>query len=133
MAYLLDTNILSALISDPQGPVARRIEREGAQNIFTSIVVAAEMRFGAAKRQSVRLSERVEQLLRRIRIDALEPPADEAYGRIRADLERVGSPIGGNDLLIAAQALSGGSVLVSDNTKEFSRVAGLKIENWLGK
>jgi tRNA(fMet)-specific endonuclease VapC len=131
MTYLLDTNILSALIIDPQGPVGRRIERAGARNVYTSIVVAAEMRFGAAKRQSERLTDRIEQLLRRIRIAALELPADEAYGHIRADLERAGTPIGGNDLLIAAQALASGSVLVSDNTREFSRVAGLKIENWL--
>jgi tRNA(fMet)-specific endonuclease VapC len=131
MGYLLDTNILSALLDEPTGPVSQCIERAGVKNIFTSVVVAAEIRFGAAKKGSARLSERVEQLLLRLRVAALEPPADREYGRIRAELERVGTPIGGNDLLIAAQALTTGSILVTDNLREFSRVPDLRVENWL--
>jgi tRNA(fMet)-specific endonuclease VapC len=131
MAYLLDTNILSALIDQPDGAVAQRAERAGSRNVFTSIVVAGEIRFGAERKKSARLTERVEQLLERIQVAPLNPPADRAYGSIRATLEQAGTPIGANDTLIAAHALATDSILVTDNVREFSRVPGLKIENWL--
>jgi tRNA(fMet)-specific endonuclease VapC len=131
MRYLLDTNILSSLIRDPQGRIAERIKVVGEQAICTSIVVAAELRYGAAKKAFPRLTEQVEAVLGVIEILPLELPADEIYGSIRTQLELAGTPIGGNDLIIAAHAITLDLTLVSDNEREFTRVAGLRIENWL--
>ena len=95
------------------------------------IIVAAELRYGATKKNSPRLTAQLEAVLGALEVLALEAPADIRYGRIRASLERMGRPIGANDLLIAAHALSLDFTLVTDNEREFSRVDGLRIENWL--
>lgn len=129
--YLLDTNILSALLLDPRGRVAAQIAKVGEPSVATSIIVAAELRYGVAKKGSARLSERVEDLLARIPVLPLEHPADAVYGQIRAELERRGRLIGPNDLLIASHALACDHTVVTDNVAEFSRVEGLRIENWL--
>ena len=131
MGYLLDTNILSDLIRNPFGPVAQRIEAVGAKAVCTSIIVAAELRYGCAKKGSPRLQARVEEILATIPVLPLEVPADADYGRQRAQLEASGQPIGGNDLLIAAHALALGLTLVTHNTREFSRIVGLQVEDWL--
>lgn len=131
MPHLLDTNIVSDLVRNPQGRIAARIAEVGEAAVCTSIIVAAELRFGAAKRGSARLSEQLERVLGALQVLPFETPADAAYGRLRAHLERAGTPIGGNDLLIAAHALSAGCSLVTDNTGEFSRVDGLTVLNWL--
>ena len=131
MGYLLDTNILSDLIRNPFGPVAQRIEAVGAKAVCTSIIVAAELRYGSAKKGSPRLQARVEDILATIPVLPLDVPADADYGRQRAQLEASGQPIGGNDLLIAAHALALGLTLVTHNTREFSRIAGLQVEDWL--
>ena len=131
MRYLMDTNILSALVRSPCGPVFEQIGERGESSVYTSVVVAAELRYGVARKGSERLSRQVEAILDALDIAAIGPPADRIYGDIRWHLERAGSPIGANDLLIAAQALSDDSILVTDNTQEFERVPGLKIENWL--
>jgi tRNA(fMet)-specific endonuclease VapC len=129
--YLLDTNILSDLIRHPGGLVARRVVQVGQKEIFTSIIVAAELRYGCAKKGSAKLLERVQGLLETIPVLSLDMPTDAQYGLIRAELEAAGQPIGMNDLLIASHALALGLTLVTDNTSEFSRVRGLKVENWL--
>lgn len=131
MKFLLDTNIVSQLVRDPHGVVARRIADAGESNVFTSIVVAAELRYGASKKASARLSAQIEAILGALAVLPLEPPADRHYGTLRADLQRKGQLIGPNDLLIAAHALSLGSILVTDNGGEFSRVPNLGVENWL--
>lgn len=129
--YMLDTNIISDLIRNPSGNAARHIEQVEAKDIFTSIIVAAELRYGCAKKGSPKLSEKVENLLSTIPVLPLETPVDTEYGRIRAELEATGQTIGMNDLLIAAQAYTLGLKLVTDNLREFSRIRGLKVENWL--
>lgn len=129
--YLLDTNILSHLVRDPHGSAARRIAEVGEQKVATSIVCAAELRFGARKKGSARLTKQVEAILEILPVLALDPPADAHYADLRADLERRGAPIGGNDMLIAAHALMIDAILVTDNVREFARVASLKVENWL--
>lgn len=129
--YLLDTNILSDLVRNPQGRVMTQIAQVGDQAICTSIIVAAELRFGAAKRASERLTQQLERILAAVEILPFEAPADAAYALLRAKLEAAGTPIGGNDMLIAAQALAGGCILVTDNEREFGRVTGLEMENWL--
>ena len=129
--YLLDTNIISDLIRHPQGKAARRIAKAGDDNICTSIIVAAELRYGCAKSGSIRLLKAVEDLLGEIAVLPFDVPADADYGRIRRELEAVGKPIGGNDLLIAAHAQAIGATFVTANTEEFKRIRGLNVENWL--
>ncbi|WP_144729236.1 type II toxin-antitoxin system VapC family toxin [Extensimonas perlucida] len=129
--YLLDTNIISDMIRSPDGPAARRIEQVGPKEIFTSIIVAAELRYGCAKKGSPKLRARVEDILQTIPVLPLDIPADAEYGGIRAELEAAGQPVSMNDLLIAAHALALGLTLVTDNTREFHRIRGLKLENWL--
>jgi tRNA(fMet)-specific endonuclease VapC len=129
--YMLDTNILSDLIRNPQGKAARRIARVGEDNICTSIIVAAELRYGGAKSGSSKLRKAVEDLLGEIDVLPFEAPGDAEYGAIRALLESAGTPIGGNDLLIAAHARALGATIVTANTQEFRRVRDMKVENWL--
>ncbi len=131
MRYLLDTNILSDLIRHPQGTVAARIATAGENTVGTSIVVAAELRFGAAKSGSSKLADRIDLILSALDILPLETPADRYYANIRQHLTRQGTLIGPNDLLIAAHALSLGLTIVTANAREFSRVPGLTVENWL--
>ena len=131
LRYLLDTNLLSDLIRHPQGTVADRIVSVGEDAICTSIVVAAELRFGAEKSGSPKLAARVDLMLSALDVLPFEPPADRHYGEIRQQLTRQGTPIGPNDLLIAAHALALDLTIVTANTREFSRVRGLRIENWL--
>lgn len=129
--YLLDTNILSDLIKNPQGAVMHRIAALGEETICTSIVVAAEMRFVALKKGSPTLTAKVEQILDNIEILPLDIGADSYYAEVRSGLESKGLMIGPNDLLIAAHALSLGLILVTDNTREFGRVVDLAVQNWL--
>jgi tRNA(fMet)-specific endonuclease VapC len=128
---LLDTNILSDLVRNPQGRVAIRIAEIGENAICTSVIVAAELRFGAAKKGSERLTIQLERILSVLDVLSFEAPADAAYAELRVKLEAAGAPIGANDMLIAAHALAEGCILVTDNEREFARVDGLTIENWL--
>lgn len=129
--YMLDTNIISELIRQPQGKAAKRIAEVGEQAVCTSIIVAAELRYGCAKSGSLRLTKAVEDLLGEIEVLPFDVPADAEYGSVRSELEAAGQPIGGNDLLIAAHARSINAIVVTGNTIEFGRVPGLRVENWL--
>jgi tRNA(fMet)-specific endonuclease VapC len=129
--YLLDTNILSDLVRFPQGRVAERILAVGEAAVCTSIIVAAELRFGAAKRNAPRLTNQVEAILAAMEVLPFDAPADRAYAALRLSLEQSGLPIGPNDMLIAAQALASECVLVTANVNEFSRVPSLELENWI--
>jgi tRNA(fMet)-specific endonuclease VapC len=129
--HLLDTNILSDLLRNPNGKVARRLAVVGEATVCTSIVVACELRYGAAKKGSSALSARVESLLETLEVLPLDRDADRRYAEIRLYLDRNGHPIGPNDLLIAAHALALDLTLVSDNVEEFRRIPRLLLENWL--
>jgi tRNA(fMet)-specific endonuclease VapC len=131
MRYLLDTNVVSDLVRNPQGKVAQRIRKVGEAQVFTSIIVAAELRYGAAKRRSPRLSAQLEAVLGALEVLPFETPADAAYGLLRTRLEQAGRPIGANDMLIAAQAIALGYTIVTDNENEFARIEDLPRENWL--
>jgi len=131
LRYLLDTNIVSELVRNPHGVVTDQIVRVGEESICTSIIVAGELRFGAEKKGSERLTFQLEAVLSAIEILPLEEPVDKQYARLRYHLEKAGTPIGPNDMLIAAHALSLGLTLVSANQREFSRVPGLSVEDWL--
>ena len=118
--YLLDTNILSHLVRQPQGAVSVRIADVGEANVATSVIVACEIRYGAAKRGSRRLTRQVEAVLAALTIKPLESDVERVYASIRA-----------HDMLIAAHARALGAVCVTDNVAEFNRVPALKVENWL--
>ena len=127
---MLDTNAVSDLVRQPGGPVARRAAEQEPGSIAVSIIVAAELRYGAQRRDSIRLTRQLEAVLAAIETLPLSEPADRHYGVIRVELERLGRPIGHNDLLIAAHARALGTTLVTNNTGEFSRVPGLVVEDW---
>ncbi len=131
MRYLLDTNIVSDLVRNPQGLVTQRIRQVGEAQVCTSVIVAAELRYGAAKKGSPRLTEQLEAVLGTLEVLPFETPADETYGLLRACLEQAGQSIGGNDLLIAAQTVTLGYTLVTGNEREFARIDDLSCENWL--
>lgn len=127
---MLDTNALSELIRNPQGSLASRLGELPPEALCTSIIAACELRFGAQRKGSRTLTERVEVLLQVVPVLPLDAPADAHYADIRAALERSGTPIGSHDLFIAAHARSGGMTLVTRNVGEFRRVPGLAIEDW---
>lgn len=129
--YLLDTAIVSDLIRHPQGRVAKHIADVGENLVCTSIIVAAELRYGAAKKGSARLTAQLESVLGALEILPFEAPAEISYGDLRARLEALDKPIGGNDILIAAHAISLGCAIVTDNVAEFARIEGISLENWL--
>ena len=127
---MLDTNIVSELIRNPGGRAAQRATQAG-DSVCVSVVVAAELRYGCAKKASPSLLRRVGEFLSEVPVLPFDVPADSAYGAIRAGLEAAGHPIGSNDLLIAAHARSLDATLVTANTREFQRVPGLNLENWM--
>ncbi len=131
MRYLLDTNIVSDLVRNPQGRVAQHIRKIGEAQVCTSIIVSAELRYAAAKKRSPRLTSQLEAVLGALEIVPFEAPADATYGLLRARLEQAGRPVGANDLLIAAQAMALGYTIVTDNEREFAHINGLRRENWL--
>lgn len=129
--WLLDTNAVSDLIRNGRGAVRKRINAVGIINVCTSIIVTCELRFGAEKRRLAKLSERIEGTLADFDVRPLTEDADRHYAALRCDLERKGTPISANDMLIAAHALALDATLVTANLREFSRIDGLKLENWL--
>jgi tRNA(fMet)-specific endonuclease VapC len=129
--YMLDTNVISDMVKHPKGQAAQRA-RASQDELCTSIIVACELRYGCAKKGSRELLRKVEEVLDEIGVIPFEVPADTDYGGIRSALEIAGQPIGANDLLIAAHACSMNLTLVTANLGEFSRVRGLKLENWIG-
>jgi len=129
--YMLDTNIVSELARNPHGIVASRIAEVGPDAICVSIITAAELRYGCAKKGSPRLLAQIEAILGSVQVLALDVPADTEYGGIRAELESAGKPIGPNDLFIAAHAYALDATLVTANVGEFSRIRALTVENWL--
>jgi tRNA(fMet)-specific endonuclease VapC len=129
--FLLDTNVVSQLIRDPRGPVAMRLASVGDMQVFTSVVVASELRFGARKKGSTVLTDRVDRLLESIEVVPLEAGVDRIYADLRHALESSGQIIGANDFFIAAHALEQDATLVTDNAVEIQRVPGLRIENWV--
>ena len=128
---MLDTNIVSELARNPKGTVAKRIAEVGPDAICVSIITAAELRYGCAKKGSPKLLAQIEAILGSVLVLALDVPADAEYRGIRTELEAAGKPIGPNDLFIAAHAYALGAILVTANTGEFTRVRDLRVENWL--
>jgi len=131
MAWLLDTNILIA-ITKANPAVRQHLERHAEHDILLSSVVLAEIEYGIAKSAKREYNRWVfEEISTTFKIIPFSVQAARHYGELRIHLEKKGTPIGNNDLLIAAEALAQGVTLVTDNVREFSRVPGLLIENWL--
>ena len=129
--YMLDTNVISDLIRNPEGRVQHAVSRVGIPSIAISSIVASELRFGYLKRGSDRLTQLVESMISRVEVMSYDDAASLHYARIRHTLQVSGRPIGPNDLFIAAHARALDLTLVTDNIREFSRVDGLKLENWI--
>lgn len=130
--YLLDANIISSLVRQPTGAVYQKLKQVGFEAVCTSVIVAAEVHFGLAKKGSESLSNKVNSVLSYFDVIGMDPPAALHYAQIRLELERIGRLSGSNDLFIAAQARSLNLTLVTNNIGEFERVPGLKLEDWLG-
>ena len=132
-SLFLDTNIISHFMRDATGLAAMRVmtAQDTGRKVMTSIVVQCELEFGLSKRPSRRLELAYAEVMQRIDVLPLDTTVVAHYAAIRNALERQGTPIGPNDTLIAAHALSIGAVLVTDNDDEFRRVPGLQVENWL--
>lgn len=130
-SYLPDTNILIAALKGHPA-VRQRLETTPLASLRLSAVVLGELEFGAEKsRYAERNRARLADLAQRLPLAGIDAGTTGHYARIRAHLEAQGTPIGANDLWIAAQALQLGAVLVTDNLHEFQRVPGLRVENWL--
>ena len=129
--YLLDTNICIYIAKHHPPAVRARFARHAASELAMSVITLGELRHGAEKSQArEKALTTLQEIAGSIQVVPLTEAAGQHYGQIRADLERVGLPIGNNDLWIAAHARSAGWTLVTNNEREFARVAGLQIENW---
>lgn len=130
MTYLLDTNICIYIINAKPLQVLDRFREESLGAIALSSVSAAELAYGVIKSGSERNQRALEMFLSPLEILPFEEKAIWEYGRVRSDLEQIGQPIGALDIMIAAHALSINAILVTNNTIEFGRVHGLRLENW---
>ena len=132
MRYMLDTNICIYSIKHKPESVFRRLQEHDPSEICISSVTYAELVHGVEKSQAVEKNRlALALLLANLEILDFDTLAAEAYGKIRADLEKGGTPIGPLDMMIAGHAKSLDYCIVTNNTKEFSRVRGLKLENWV--
>lgn len=133
--YLLDTNIVSYFLRGAFPALNQRILESVPEDLAISTISEGELRYGlrrlAPSRRTTQLGRQLDALLTAVAVQALPVGAAAHYASVRAQLEAAGTPIGGNDLWIAAHALSQDLTLVSHNTREFSRVDGLKLENWV--
>ncbi len=132
LRYLLDTNICIYIAKQRPPSVAARFAKLAAGSVGMSLITYGELRYGAEKSsQRGSALDKLERLQSMILVITLDAAVGERYGAIRAHLERAGTPIGNNDLWIAAHALSLGVTLISNNTREFERVPKLKLANWI--
>jgi tRNA(fMet)-specific endonuclease VapC len=127
--FMLDTDISSYIIKRRPATLVAKF-KQNAETLSVSVMTAAELRFGAEKAGRPGLTELVEEYLERITILDWTSEVTVPYGRIRAELERAGKPMGSMDLLIASHAVSQGMTLVTNNLRHFSNVPGLKVEVW---
>ncbi|MEO7400647.1 MAG: type II toxin-antitoxin system VapC family toxin [Polaromonas sp.] len=130
MSYMLDTNICIYVINARPPTVLARFRLARLGQIGVSSVTAAELAFGVAKSGSVRNREALEMFLAPLEVLPFDASVMWHYGDLRAGLERRGQPIGALDTMIAAHALASNTILVTNNTREFTRVPGLRLENW---
>ena len=131
MQFLLDTDICIYIAKHKPRHILTRFNRMHSGDVGMSVVTYLELIYGAAKSRHVQANlATIEQLAQLIPVQALDTDTGTHYGKLRADLELRGAPIGAYDLLIAAHALTLELILVTNNTREFRRVKGLQLENW---
>ncbi len=131
-SYLLDTNICIYIAKHHPPAVRERFGRHAAQELAMSVITLGELRHGAEKSQARdKALSTIERLASLMQIASLTESVGQHYGQIRAELEKAGTPIGNNDLWIAAHARAEGWILITNNEREFSRVSGLQVENWV--
>jgi len=131
MKFMLDTNICVYIIKQKPVKVLERFTQYSPGDILISSITVAELRYGAEKSLHVLQNhEALSGFIVPLEIAAFDEKAADEYGRVRAMLEKKGHPIGSMDMIIGAHALSLGVTLVTNNTKEFKRIRGLKVENW---
>lgn len=129
--YLLDTNVVIAATRG-EGVIAAKLGEIDAADLILSPIVLGELEFGVEKsRLKKQNRQRLQRLIQALPVAPMDAETSRQYGLIRASLESCGQPIGANDYWIAAQALALEAVLVTDNEREFRRVPGLVVENWL--
>lgn len=132
MAYLLDTNVCIAIINRRPGAIWERLRQHSPEQIKISVISVAELQYGAEKSQAVEKNHKaLNKFLAPLTIVDFDCNCVSAYGKIRAALARAGKPIGPLDTLIAAQAITHGLILITNNVQEFSRIPELTLENWL--
>ena len=130
--YLLDTNICLYIAKHNPPSVRRRFAKHEASELAMSVVSFGELRFGAEKSHArERALATIDQLRALMEVQSLPAAAGVAYGKLRATLEKKGRMIGNNDLWIAAHARAGDLILVTNNVREFARIEGLQVENWV--
>ena len=127
--YLLDTDTVSYALRG-EGRVAARILEHAPSDLCISAITLAELRFGAERKRSQKLRRAIRSFVKDIAVVEFDASAAERFAEVAADLEQGGTPIGVFDTLVASQALSRGLVVVTNNTRHFGQVAGLKVENW---
>jgi tRNA(fMet)-specific endonuclease VapC len=130
--YLLDTNTCVYVIRRRPEAVFRRLDEAAPEEVALSVITAFELEIGALRAQGRRYSEAIRRFLGEFSVLPLDDSAREAYGRLRSALERRGEAIGAYDMLIAAHAMALDATLVTNNEREFKRIKGLRIENWVG-
>ena len=132
MKWMLDTNICIALIKQQPSRLLRRLNEHAVGDVGISSITLAELEFGVAKSiQQEKNRIALEEFVIPLEVAPFDAAAAQRYGLVRASLEQRGKPIGSLDTLIASHALSLSVTLVTNNTKEFRRVTGLKLEDWL--
>ena len=129
MRYILDTDTLSSIVKNNSSVIANLIKHE-EDEIYISAISYAEIFYGLEKKGSDKLFNKVNSIMGKLSIIDFDVSQSEFYGKIRVELEKSGTPIGDMDMLIAASAFSIGAILVSHNKKHFSKISGLKIEDW---
>ncbi|MDR3370538.1 PIN domain-containing protein [Rhodoferax sp.] len=135
MKYLLDTNIVNYFLRDASSTLSQRILDSTPDTLAISIISAGELRYGLSKlpssKRTTELGHRLNAVFTAIAVQPLPADAAQHYGNTRTQLEAAGTLIDGNDLWIAAHSLAHNMTLVTNNTRKFERVAGLRVENWL--
>ena len=130
--YLVDTDVFSLMVKGQDASINTRLQTLAKGEAMLSVITAGEFYYGVARAPVSKLrDQRAQRLLDFFGLLPLDAEVAASYGTVRADLRRAGTPIGPNDLWLAAQALAHGLTMVTRNTREFQRVSGLKVEDWL--
>ncbi|MDR0321756.1 MAG: type II toxin-antitoxin system VapC family toxin [Treponema sp.] len=129
MIFLLDTDTVSHIVRK-HPPIIKKLIKHENDEICISAITYAELFYGLEKKGSEKLFNEMRSIIGKCSIIDFDTSQAELYGRIRSELEKSGTPLGDMDMLIAAAALSTGAILVSHNTRHFSKIKGIKVEDW---